>query len=161
MNIARITAVSILVLLSGSLYAFDLGSLVEKTLNKKTERVVKQATERVVDEGVDNTTGLIKEAFPSLSDGKVSAETDPSALPNQGVVLYETDSCPYCIKARQYLNSNQVAYVSRNVGNSGTAKQEFKRLGGRGVPMILVNDKRLTGWNQGKLRRLLAEAGYL
>ncbi len=161
MNIARMTAASILILTTGSLYAFDFGSIVEKTLKKKSEQVVEDTTEHVVDKGVDNTADMIKEAFPSLSDGQVSSESDASALPVRGVVLYETDSCPYCVKARRFLNNNKVAYVSRNVGKSGTAKQEFKLLGGRGVPMILVNDKRLTGWNQSKLRHLLDEAGYL
>jgi glutaredoxin len=122
---------------------------------------IEDSAERVVQQGVESTSEALQEAFPSLSEGTVSIDSDQYGISKSSVVLYETDSCPYCIKARRFLKSNHVDYKSRNVGKNKSAQKEFKKLGGRGVPMILVDDKRLTGWNQSKLRRMLKEAGYL
>jgi glutaredoxin len=122
---------------------------------------IEDTQEQVFKEGVDSASETLQDAFPSLPDGTVSIDGGQLGITNSSVVLYETQSCPYCVKARRFLKSNNVPYKSRDVAKSKSAKKEFKMLNGRGVPMILVDDKRLTGWNKTKLRRVLKEAGYL
>ncbi len=140
-------------LLALPVHAVDFGAMFKDAIEDTKERVVQQ--------GVENTNQALQDAFPSLPEGVVSIDSEQLGVSDSSVVLYETDSCPYCIKARRFLQSNHVDYASRNVGKSKSAQKEYKKLGGRGVPMILVDDKRLTGWNQSKLRRMLKEAGYL
>jgi glutaredoxin len=133
--------------------ALDFGSMLKNAIEDTTESVVQQ--------GVDSTSESLQEAFPSLPEGIVSIDSDQLDISDSSVVLYETKSCPYCVKARKYLKANKVKYKSRDIARSKSAQKEFKKLGGRGVPMILVGDKRLSGWNKSKLRRMLKDAGQL
>jgi glutaredoxin len=53
------------------------------------------------------------------------------------VVLYGTDTCPFCAKARAYFKDKGIAYADLDVGKPGQARDEFKKLGGNGVPLLL------------------------
>lgn len=79
-----------------------------------------------------------------LAAAGARAETPPS----QPVVMYATSWCPYCAKARAYFTRNRIAYVEHDVEKSAAARAEFRRLGGRGVPLILVGRERLDGFDE-------------
>lgn len=70
----------------------------------------------------------------------------PAAPPS--VVMYATDWCGYCARARAYFARNGIAYVEHDVEKSAHAAAEFRRLGGRGVPLIFVGRERLDGFNE-------------
>lgn len=71
------------------------------------------------------------------------------------VVIYTTSHCPYCIQAKQYFAKKGVAYREVDVETSAIGKQEFRRLGGNGVPLIMVNGTKVDGFDQKELDRLL------
>ena len=75
------------------------------------------------------------------------------------VTIYTTQSCPYCMQAKAFLSSKGIGYRERDVGSDDGARQEFARLNGRGVPVILVGDQRMDGFDQGRLTNLLKTAG--
>ncbi len=89
-------------------------------------------------------------------------EVARSAAPttNAEVVLYTTDSCPYCKRAIAYLDQIGQDYVNKNVEQDEEAREEYLKLtGGRpGVPVIVVGDRWMQGWSQGHLDQLLAAA---
>lgn len=62
------------------------------------------------------------------------------------VVMYGTETCPYCAKAREYFKEKGIAFVDLDVGKPGQAREEFTRLGGGGVPMLLIGDRRISGY---------------
>lgn len=64
------------------------------------------------------------------------------------VVVYGTETCPYCAKARAYLKERQVAFGDFDVAKSEKGKQDFAKLGGKAVPVILIGDRQLVGFNQ-------------
>ena len=51
--------------------------------------------------------------------------------------------------------ANGVRYDERDIEQSSTYADEHRRLGGSGVPLILVGDDRINGYNEGALRSLL------
>ena len=63
------------------------------------------------------------------------------------VVLYSTAWCPHCKRARRYLQSRGVPYREYDVETTEKGKQDYKKLNGRGVPLILVGKKRMTGFS--------------
>jgi glutaredoxin len=77
------------------------------------------------------------------------------------VAIFTTDSCTYCAAAKQYLAQKKVAYTEFNLDHSDKARQFFGMLGGRGVPLIIVGEQRLVGFDQQSLTRLLVEQGFL
>jgi glutaredoxin len=74
------------------------------------------------------------------------------------VVMYATSWCPYCAQARAYFARAGIAYVEHDVEKSASANAEFKRLGGRGVPLIVVGREKLNGFSEQGFEHLLAHA---
>ena len=75
------------------------------------------------------------------------------------VVLYATSWCGYCAQARAYFAKKGVPYIERDVEKSASAHAEFKRLGGRGVPLIVHGDNVMRGFREQSLDALLARNG--
>jgi glutaredoxin len=74
-------------------------------------------------------------------------EASPPAV-DVPVVMYATAWCPYCAQARAYFKSNGIPYTEFDVEKSPTARAEFKKLGGRAVPLILVGRERVDGFSE-------------
>ena len=73
----------------------------------------------------------------------------PAAVSGGGkrVVIYTTAVCPACIKAKQYFAQKGVSYQEIDVNKDTAGREAFQKLGGRGVPLILIGDKRLEGFS--------------
>jgi glutaredoxin len=87
-----------------------------------------------------------------------AAPTPPQAAVAGPVVMYATSWCPYCAQARAHFGKKGIAYTEYDVEKSATANAEFKRLGGRGVPLILVGREKMSGFSEQGFDALLARA---
>ena len=81
-------------------------------------------------------------------------------LPQAKVVIYTTSRCGYCSKAKAFLARNGISYVEHDVETTGKGRRDFRRLQGKGVPIILVGEQRLNGYSELRLSRMLSNAGY-
>jgi glutaredoxin len=70
------------------------------------------------------------------------------------VVIYTTPTCPACKAAKEYMDSKGITYQEVNVEQSPGA-EEFQRMGGNAVPVIVVGDKRMVGFNPDALQAML------
>lgn len=70
------------------------------------------------------------------------------------VLMYGADWCGYCKQARSYFTSHGVPFSEYDVEKDAAAGREFKRLGGNGVPLILVGEQRLQGFSAAGFERL-------
>jgi glutaredoxin 3 len=59
----------------------------------------------------------------------------------------------------EYLSQKGVPYTEKNVGKDPAARQELASMGLMSLPVILIGDKRLTGFNPKQIDAALAEAG--
>jgi glutaredoxin 3 len=71
------------------------------------------------------------------------------------VIMYTTSTCPACRAAKEYFARKGVHYEERDVNNSSSAREEFQRLGGTGVPLILVGNEKMEGFSAKRLDQLL------
>jgi glutaredoxin len=71
------------------------------------------------------------------------------------VVVYTTSHCPYCKQAKQYLVQKGVKFREVDVETSLEGQEAYRRLGANGVPIIMVGDKKVDGFNASELDRLL------
>ncbi|AXS80951.1 glutaredoxin family protein [Dechloromonas sp. HYN0024] len=71
------------------------------------------------------------------------------------VVLYATSWCGYCKMTREFFAANGIRYTEQDIEQSSAAYKEHRRLGGNGVPLVVVGDQVIKGWNEGELRQLL------
>lgn len=93
-------------------------------------------------------------------DGPVDITDYSSALKpdtDKKVVMYMTEWCGYCKKASRYMDANNIPYTEYDIEKSTRANSEHKRLDGKGVPLILVGKKKMSGFNAGRLEGLLAD----
>lgn len=71
--------------------------------------------------------------------------------------MYTTATCPYCAKARKLLNDRQVPFIDVDVDKSDAAFEEFQRLGGQGVPVLVINQQVIHGFDRERIEQILAE----
>jgi len=72
------------------------------------------------------------------------------------IIIYGTDSCPWCHKAREFMNEHKVKFTDKNVGEDQKAAQEMiKKSGQQGVPVIDVDGEIIVGFDEDRLRSLL------
>ena len=98
---------------------------------------------------------LLLASWLSLATAEPAGHTDQNgvlylspARSTQKVEMYGDPQCGYCRQARQYFLDNGINYVEYNIRQSATRMQEFRRLGGRGTPLILVGDRKIHGFNK-------------
>lgn len=72
------------------------------------------------------------------------------------VVVYTTPTCGYCYQAKEFLSQRGVPFTEHNVGADPAAAAEMVRLSGqRGVPVIMVDDQVVIGFDRPRLDQLL------
>ncbi len=74
------------------------------------------------------------------------------------VVVYSTPTCKYCVILKDYLNKKGIEYTDYNVGEDQEKAQEMvQRTGQMGVPVTMIDDNVVIGFNQAKIDFFLSE----
>ena len=76
---------------------------------------------------------------------------------NVRVVVYGTKDCPFCQQARSYFDTKGIRYVFLDVQDSTEAASQHARLGGGGVPAILIGGRRIRGFWPEEIDKALAQ----
>ncbi|WDV45991.1 glutaredoxin family protein [Clostridiaceae bacterium M8S5] len=71
------------------------------------------------------------------------------------VIVYSSNTCPHCTTAKEYLAERGISYIEKNVSTDPAAKKELIKKGFMGVPVIIVGDQTITGFDKEKLDELL------
>ena len=92
----------------------------------------------------------------SISDapdwvGFYKPEERPRTKP---VVMYTTQQCGYCKKARNYFNRRGIAFTEKKVDQDRDAWAEYQKLDATGVPVILIGRKRMNGFSEARFDKL-------
>jgi glutaredoxin 3 len=76
---------------------------------------------------------------------------------NSQVTIYSTPSCHFCHAAKAFFDENGVSYTDHNVAENAEKRQEMIELTGQmGVPVIQIKDDVVVGFDEGKIKELLA-----
>jgi glutaredoxin 3 len=74
----------------------------------------------------------------------------------KNVTIYSTPTCHYCGMAKEYFAANDISYTEYNVASDADRRKEMmERSGQLGVPVILIGNDVVIGFNKPKLMRLL------
>ena len=78
-------------------------------------------------------------------------------MADKKVVIYSTPTCPYCKRAKEYLSRKGISYTDINVAqDKEKAKEMTQKSGQMSVPVIIIDDEIVAGFNQVLLDKLLA-----
>jgi len=94
-------------------------------------------------------------ALDALLDARSRAAVTTSPGGGKQVIMYTTSRCPACKVAKQYMAQKGIPYQEIDVETSREGMEAFQKLGGRGVPLIMVGNKRMEGFNSQELERML------
>ena len=79
-------------------------------------------------------------------------------MSDKKVVIYSTPTCPMCKRAKAYLTEKGISYQDIDVAASREVAHEMVQQSGQmRVPVILVDDELVVGFNQPKLDELMAK----
>lgn len=81
---------------------------------------------------------------------------EPKAAGRRPVVMYSASWCGVCKRAAAYFRDKGIPFTEYDVEQSAKGRADFKRLGGRGVPIILVGKARMNGFSAANFEQLYA-----
>lgn len=74
------------------------------------------------------------------------------------VTLYTTPTCGYCRMVKQFLNQRDIPYREKDVSRDRQAAMEMvRRTGQQGVPVTIIDDEVIVGFDRGRLEQVLAQ----
>lgn len=72
------------------------------------------------------------------------------------VIVYSTQTCPYCHMAKDYLKKNGVKFADIDVGvDESKAEEMVKKSGQMGVPVIDIDGKIIVGYDLPAIKKAL------
>ena len=121
-----------------------------------------QAPEKAVAERIGKK--LLINSYPGIdvtnSDFLDQRDTERRAKARhkrRRVVMYSAVWCGVCKRARQYFKANKIPFKEYDVETSAKGKQDYLRMKGRGVPIILVASQRMDGFNGARFKQLYGD----
>ncbi len=92
--------------------------------------------------------------FESVTYQSLDKGLPASAEGSGKVVMYATQWCGVCRKARRYFNDNNIPFIEYDIDKDPKAQARFDALQGKGVPVILVGKRRMNGFSAAGFERL-------
>lgn len=72
------------------------------------------------------------------------------------VVIYSTPSCHFCHLAKEFFRANNVTYTEHDVASDVEKRKEMMTKSGQmGVPVIIIDDEIVIGFDKPKITKLL------
>lgn len=74
----------------------------------------------------------------------------------KNVLVYSTPTCPYCIRAKQYLKDSGIAFRDIDVSADEAAGEEMiKKSGQMGVPVLDIEGEIIVGFDKPRIQQAL------
>lgn len=100
--------------------------------------------------------GLLSYQHWNKIERHTAGSSGPTLDTSHHVVMYSTSWCPYCQKARAFFDQHNISYTEYDIEESSEAESRYRKLGGRGVPLILVGTEKIMGWSPRAVKDALA-----
>jgi glutaredoxin 3 len=72
------------------------------------------------------------------------------------VIVYSTQTCPWCHVAKNFLKDHNIPFQDVDVGRDRKAAEEMiEKSGQMGVPVVDINGTIIIGFNEQKMKELL------
>lgn len=105
---------------------------------------------------------------PPDESGQVQTFQQPSsqspegtAFPDVAVTLYSIEQCDACDLVRKLLNERGMPFTEKDADNDAEIQAELKEAAGKlSVPVLVIGDEALTGYNKELILNELEEAGF-
>ena len=77
----------------------------------------------------------------------------------KSVKIYSTSTCPFCIRAKQFLKENNIEFQNLDVSGDQLAADEMMAKSGQmGVPVIDIDGEVIVGFDKERIKSALGLA---
>ena len=74
----------------------------------------------------------------------------------KNVKVYSTSTCPWCIRVKEFLKDNNIAFENYDVGSDKIKADEMvKKSGQMGVPVRDIDGEIIVGFDKEKIKQAL------
>jgi len=74
----------------------------------------------------------------------------------KNVTIYSTSSCHFCHMVKDFFIANGIVFTEYNVGSDLEKRKEMiEKSGQMGVPVIIIGDELIVGFDKQKISQLL------
>lgn len=74
----------------------------------------------------------------------------------KSVKIYSTPTCPWCIRVKQFMKDNNVAFEDYDVGLDQKKAEEMVKISGQmGVPVLDIEGEIIVGFDKDKIKQAL------
>jgi len=74
------------------------------------------------------------------------------------ILIYSTPTCPWCLLAKKYFTDKNIPFENIDVAADQEKAQEMVDLSGQlGVPVIVIDDEVLVGFDKDTIEKILAD----
>ena len=74
----------------------------------------------------------------------------------KSVKVYSTPTCPYCIRVKQFLSDNNIAFENFDVAaDQAKAEEMIQKSGQMGVPVLDIEGEIIVGFDKEKIKQVL------
>jgi len=74
----------------------------------------------------------------------------------KNVIVYSTETCPYCVLVKDYLKEKGITYAEKNVGTDLAAREEMmKKASAMSVPVVDIDGTIILGFDKTKINQAL------
>jgi len=77
-------------------------------------------------------------------------------MAEHNVKVYSTPSCPWCVRAKAYLQENGIPFTEVDVSQDISSAREMVKISGQmGVPVITIDGNVVVGFDKKRIDQLL------
>ncbi len=72
------------------------------------------------------------------------------------VIIFSTPTCSFCNAAKRYFREKNIRFIDVDVSrDEAAARDMMRRTGQTGVPVILINNRPIIGFDKTKINQML------
>lgn len=71
------------------------------------------------------------------------------------VEIYTSDTCPQCIKAKEFLKNKNIGYKEYNISKDLDAKKKLIGMGYMSIPLTIIDGEHVLGLDISRMTQLL------
>ena len=161
--LARLTMASVLVLFSSSLLLSQIYKWRDKDGNLVISTTPPPPGTNSESRGIEGCTVSHPKPNGSNASGKPAPQVElKRSCKDIKVIMYMTEWCPVCRKARAYLKSLGLNFTEYDVDKNPEKEEEWIRINPRkSVPVFDIEGKKMVGFSEQEIKAALEERSRL
>ena len=100
----------------------------------------------------NNSQNKSSNTMKKLQEIRLKRKIKNAVQNKEGVQIFITDWCPYCVKLENYLKREKISYKKYDIEKDPLGKKIYQELGGRGVPVTRVGNQVIHGYKPNKIK---------